>query len=152
MLYSLRTLVRSKCPTGFMLYCLVVLVFSLVMIYAVVPRYGRSNPIVYISICSLVGSVSVMAIKGFGVAVKLTLNGNNQFTHPSTYVFGIVVTVCILVQMNYFNKALDTFSTNVYVVRLHPSHISESPLTRLPRAGSTRCTTSASLPPRSSRP
>lgn len=85
------------------------------MIYAVSPRYGRSNPLVYISICSLVGSVSVMAIKGFGIAVKLTFAGKNQFSHPSTYVFGIVVVVCILVQMNYFNKALDTFSTNVYV-------------------------------------
>ncbi|KIK90849.1 hypothetical protein PAXRUDRAFT_831316 [Paxillus rubicundulus Ve08.2h10] len=98
---------------GFMLYCLTVFVFAVVMIFNVAPRYGRSNPLVYISICSLVGSVSVMAIKGFGVAVKLTLSGNNQFTHPSTYVFGIVVAGCILVQMNYFNKALDTFSTNV---------------------------------------
>ncbi|KAI9061633.1 DUF803-domain-containing protein [Trametes sanguinea] len=98
---------------GFMLYCFTVLVFSLVMIYGVVPKYGRTNPTVYISICSLVGSVSVMAIKGFGVAVKLTLAGHNQFTHPSTYVFGVTVVVCILVQMNYFNKALDTFSTNV---------------------------------------
>jgi len=98
------------------MYCFSVLVFTLVMIYIVAPRYGRQNPIVYISICSLVGSVSVMAIKGFGVAVKLTFGGHNQFTHPSTYVFGIFVVLCILVQMNYFNKALDTFSTNVYVV------------------------------------
>ncbi|KII91293.1 hypothetical protein PLICRDRAFT_51462 [Plicaturopsis crispa FD-325 SS-3] len=98
---------------GFLMYCLTVLVFSLVMIYAVAPRYGRSNPIVYISICSTVGSVSVMAIKGFGIAVKLTVSGKNQFTHPSTYVFGIVVVLCIVVQMNFFNKALDTFSTNV---------------------------------------
>jgi magnesium transporter len=95
------------------MYCFTVLVFSLIMIYAVAPRYGRSSPLVYISICSTVGSVSVMAIKGFGVAVKLTVSGNNQFSHPSTYVFGIVVVLCILVQMNYFNKALDTFSTNV---------------------------------------
>ncbi|KAH9835351.1 DUF803-domain-containing protein [Rhodofomes roseus] len=98
---------------GFLMYCFTVLVFSVVMIYAVVPKYGRSNPLVYISICSVVGSVSVMAIKGFGVAVKLTFAGNNQFTHVSTYVFGITVAGCILVQMNYFNKALDTFSTNV---------------------------------------
>jgi hypothetical protein len=101
--------------TGFLLYCFTVLVFTLVMIYAVAPKYGRSNPVVYISICSLVGSISVMAIKGFGVAVKLTFGGKNQFSHPSTYVFGIIVALCILVQMNYFNKALDTFSTNVYV-------------------------------------
>ncbi|KZT70391.1 DUF803-domain-containing protein [Daedalea quercina L-15889] len=98
---------------GFMMYCFTVLVFSVVMIWAVVPKYGRTNPLVYISICSLVGSVSVMAIKGFGVAVKLTFAGNNQFTHLSTYVFGVTVIGCILVQMNYFNKALDTFSTNV---------------------------------------
>ncbi|KAF8520940.1 DUF803-domain-containing protein [Hysterangium stoloniferum] len=98
---------------GFLMYCFTVLVFSLVMIYYVSPRYGSRNPMVYISICSLVGSISIMAIKGFGVALKLTLAGHNQLTHPSTYVFGIVVVVCILVQMNYFNKALDTFSTNV---------------------------------------
>lgn len=98
---------------GFLMYCFSVLVFTLVMIYIIAPRYGRQNPIVYISICSLVGSVSVMAIKGFGVAVKLTFGGHNQFSHPSTYVFGIFVVLCILVQMNYFNKALDTFSTNV---------------------------------------
>jgi hypothetical protein len=100
------------------MYCLCVIVFTLVMIYAIAPKYGRSNPLVYISICSLVGSVSIMAIKGFGIAVKLTLGGNNQFIYVSTYVFGIVVSVCIIIQMNYFNKALDTFSTNVYVCYL----------------------------------
>ncbi|KAL5498586.1 hypothetical protein ACEPAH_1940 [Sanghuangporus vaninii] len=98
---------------GFLLYVLTVLIFTLVMIYAVAPNYGRKNPLVYISICSFVGSVSVMSIKGFGVALKLTFGGNNQFTHPSTYVFAIIIVVCIMVQMNYFNKALDIFSTNV---------------------------------------
>ena len=103
-----------------MIYFFTVLVFCLVMIYGVVPRYGRSNPLVYISICSLAGSISIMAIKGFGIALKLTLSGNNQFTHPSTYVFAIVTATWIMVQMNYFNKALDTFSTNVYVTVLLP--------------------------------
>ncbi|KAG6811284.1 hypothetical protein H0H92_008197 [Tricholoma furcatifolium] len=98
---------------GFLLYCFTVLVFTLIMVYGVAPKYGRSNPLIYISICSLVGSVSVMAIKGFGIAVKLTFGGKNQLTHPDTYVLGMVVALCILVQMNYFNKALDTFSTNV---------------------------------------
>ncbi|KAF5389676.1 hypothetical protein D9757_006045 [Collybiopsis confluens] len=98
---------------GFLLYVFTVLVFSMIMIYVVSPRYGKSNPIVYISICSVVGSVSVMSIKGFGVAIKLTFEGKNQFTRPSTYVFAIVSVFCILVQMNYFNKALDTFSVNI---------------------------------------
>ena len=85
------------------------------MIYRIAPLYGKKNPMIYISICSTVGSISIMAIKGFGIALKLTLGGNNQFGYPSTYVFAIVVVVCILTQMNYFNKALSQFSTNMYV-------------------------------------
>lgn len=98
---------------GFLFYCAVVAAFAAVMIYRVAPTYGKRNPMIYLSICSTVGSISIMAIKGFGIAVKLTLGGNNQFTHPSTYVFAIVVVVCILTQMNYFNKALSQFSTNM---------------------------------------
>lgn len=83
------------------------------MIYKIAPKHGKKNPLVYISICSTVGSVSIMAVKAFGIALKLTFAGNNQFTHPSTYVFAIVVVWCILVQMNYFNKALSQFSTSL---------------------------------------
>lgn len=100
---------------GFLMYCLFVTVFSIFMVVRVVPTYGRRNPLVYLSICSLVGSISVMSVKAFGVALKLTLNGHNQLTHISTYCFAILVVFCILVQMNYFNRALDQFSTNVYV-------------------------------------
>lgn len=87
-----------------MAYCFFVAAFTLTMIYKIAPKYGSKSPIVYISICSLVGSISVMAIKGFGVALKLTLAGNNQLTHLPTYVFGLTVAGCIAVQMNYFNK------------------------------------------------
>jgi hypothetical protein len=83
------------------------------MIYKVSPAYGKKNALVYLSICSTVGSVSVMSVKAFGIALKLTVAGNNQFTHPSTYVFMIISAVCILTQMNYFNKALAHFPTNM---------------------------------------
>ncbi|KAF9885917.1 hypothetical protein FE257_012207 [Aspergillus nanangensis] len=104
----------GKCQTNrFLLYCLAVAVFSTVMIYRVAPVYGKRNPLIFISICSTVGSVSVMSVKAFGIAVKLTLGGNNQFTQASTYVFMIVTGFCILTQMNYFNKALNQFSTSI---------------------------------------
>ncbi|RLL97097.1 hypothetical protein CFD26_102582 [Aspergillus turcosus] len=98
---------------GFLIYCLAVAIFSTVMIYRVAPVYGKKNPLIFISICSTVGSVSVMSVKAFGIALKLTFNGNNQFTHASTYVFLIVTAFCILTQMNYFNKALNQFSTSI---------------------------------------
>ncbi|KAK7034597.1 hypothetical protein VNI00_012228 [Paramarasmius palmivorus] len=97
----------------FLLYLFVTLSYVSFAVYYLSPRYGSKNPTVYISICSLFGSVSVMAIKGFGVAIKLTFGGKNQFVYPSTYVFGLVSAGCILVQMAYLNKALDRFSVNV---------------------------------------
>ncbi|KAK0623211.1 magnesium transporter NIPA-domain-containing protein [Immersiella caudata] len=98
---------------GFLLYALFVCIFAGVMIYKIAPVHGKKNPLVYVSICSVVGSVSVMAVKAFGIALKLTFAGNNQFTHPSTYVFMIITTVSALTQMNYFNKALSQFPTNI---------------------------------------
>lgn len=110
---TIEELLHLALQPGFLFYCTVVSVFAVVMIYRIAPRYGKTNPMIYISICSTVGSVSIMAVKAFGIAVKLTIGGKNQFSHPSTYVFMIIVVVCILTQMNYFNKALSQFSTNM---------------------------------------
>ncbi|GAA5963148.1 hypothetical protein JCM8115_001035 [Rhodotorula mucilaginosa] len=98
---------------GFMAYCLFVLVFSLYMIYKVAPKYGATNPLVHISICSLVGSISVMAVKALGIALKLTFAGNNQLWRAGTWIFAITVAGCIATQMAHFNKALDLFPTTV---------------------------------------
>ncbi|KAK4218075.1 hypothetical protein QBC37DRAFT_16855 [Rhypophila decipiens] len=98
---------------GFLIYAFSVCAFAAFMIYRIAPVHGKKNPLIYLSICSTVGSVSVMAIKAFGIALKLTFAGNNQFSHPSTYVFLIITAVCILTQMNYFNKALSQFAANI---------------------------------------
>jgi drug/metabolite transporter (DMT)-like permease len=99
---------------AFFLYMLAVTVTSIYLIFWVGPKYGKENMLVYITICSLVGSISVMACKGFGIAIKLTFEpeGENQFTHISTYVLLFIVILCAVTQMNYFNKALGLFSTN----------------------------------------
>ncbi|KAG2185391.1 hypothetical protein INT44_002182 [Umbelopsis vinacea] len=110
---SVQELLSYMLQPGFIVYGVLVVIVTILMIWRAVPRWGRTKPIVYVTICSLVGSLSVMAIKAFGIAVRLTIGGTNQFTHPSTYFFMIMCIICILIQLNYFNKALDTFSTNV---------------------------------------
>ncbi|KAH8722832.1 magnesium transporter NIPA-domain-containing protein [Phaeosphaeriaceae sp. PMI808] len=115
----------------FLLYCVLVSIFSSYMIYKVSPLHGRSNPLVYISICSTVGSVSVMSVKAFAIAVKLTVAGDNQFTHMSTYVFLLVLVVTTLTQMNYLNKAMSEFSASL--------------VNALYYVGFTTCTLSASI-------
>ncbi len=86
---------------GFLFYCAFVAAFCTIMIYKVAPKHGRKNPLIYLSICSTSGSVSIMAIKAFGIALKMTFNGNNQFTHPSTYVF-IIMIVGHRVRLSYY--------------------------------------------------
>ena len=68
---------------------------------------------IYILICSLIGSLSVMACKGLSIALKLTISGNNQIWNPLAWFFVISVCVCIITQMNYLNKALDIFNTSL---------------------------------------
>ncbi len=92
-----------------MFYCFFCLVLCLYLIYGLGPKYGQRHSIIYIAICSLAGSVSVMAVKGFGAALKLTFAGNNQLWRAGTWIFAFTVGGCIAVQMNYFNKALSTF-------------------------------------------
>lgn len=95
------------------MYAATVAIFSFVMIYKIAPKHGKKNALIFLSICSTVGSISVMSVKAFGIALKLTIGGINQFSHPSTYVFLLLTIVCIMTQMNYFNKALATFPANL---------------------------------------
>ena len=103
---------------GFLLFSIVSAVYSVIMIYLICPRYGDKNPLYYLSICAMTGAVSVMALKAFGMAIKLTVAGSNQFLNFSTYLFGFVAIGCIVVQMNYFNKALSVFPQSMLVSKV----------------------------------
>lgn len=98
---------------AFLLYVALMVATTLVLITRFVPRYGQTYVIVYIGVCSIVGSLSVMSVKALGIALKLTFSGMNQLTYPQTWAFAMVVIICVIIQMNYLNKALDTFNTAV---------------------------------------
>ncbi|CAD5163617.1 probable magnesium transporter NIPA2 [Musa acuminata AAA Group] len=98
---------------GFIVYFCVVMILVVFLIVHLVPRYGQTNLVVYVGICSLMGSLTVMSVKAVGIALKLTLSGMNQFVYAQTWFFTVVVAICCLMQMNYLNKALDTFNTAV---------------------------------------
>jgi hypothetical protein len=59
----------------FIIYVVSVLLLSIFLAVQVVPRYGNTNILVYIAICALIGSLSVLGCKGFGLAIKETLQG-----------------------------------------------------------------------------
>jgi magnesium transporter len=98
---------------AFVLYAAAALGATCALIWRVPPDVQATNVLVYVGICSTVGSLSVMACKALGTALKLTAEGNNQLTHPQTYFFLAVVAASVITQMNYLNKALDLFNTAI---------------------------------------
>ena len=84
------------------------------MIKFVAPRYGNTHVFVYVFICSIIGSLSVMCCKAIGLAVRETLAGSHapSFWAPILLLVTALV-ICISVQMIYLQKALDVFQTAI---------------------------------------
>ncbi|XP_028797577.1 probable magnesium transporter NIPA4 isoform X1 [Neltuma alba] len=98
---------------AFLVYLCSVVVLVFILVFHFVPSCGHTNVLVYTGICSLSGSLSVMSVKALGTSLKLTFEGNNQLIYPETWFFMLIVAICVVTQMNYLNKALDTFNTAV---------------------------------------
>ncbi|KAI8884943.1 DUF803-domain-containing protein [Backusella circina FSU 941] len=97
---------------GFLVYAGLATAISAVLIFYCGPRWGKKNMLVYISVCSLIGSISVVFTQGLGAAIvhSITLK-DNQFTNWFIYlVLGIVV-VTLILEIVYLNKALNLFNT-----------------------------------------
>ncbi|KAL5012417.1 hypothetical protein ScPMuIL_010968 [Solemya velum] len=110
---NMEILLEKMKEPGFIVYASLVIVSSLVLIFYFAPRYGKKNVLIYIIICSILGSFTVMGCKGFGVAIKETAKGRNEFKNWLTWVLVLIILICILVQLNFLNKALDIFNTAV---------------------------------------
>ncbi|VDN89658.1 unnamed protein product [Brugia pahangi] len=98
---------------GFIFYVVAVILVSLVMIIYVAPRLGRSNILVYIFICSIIGSLSVLSVKGLGLAIKETIGGKQQLTNFLTWFWLVAVILCVSIQLIYLNKSLDMYNTSM---------------------------------------
>lgn len=69
--------------------------------------------LVYIGICSLLGSFSVSCVKGVGMVFREIFQGKNVWTLPLTYVLFISLVLSVSTQVNYLNKAIDIFNTSM---------------------------------------
>ncbi|KAG2396363.1 magnesium transporter [Vigna angularis] len=103
---------------AFLLYAALVITATFVLIFHFIPLYGQTHIMVYIGVCSLVGSLTVMSVKALGIAIKLTLSGMNQLIFPQTWAFTLVVTACVLTQMNYLNKDWDRQSPTQVITEI----------------------------------
>ncbi|CAI0438401.1 unnamed protein product [Linum tenue] len=84
---------------AFLMYVVVTVAAVLTLVLHFEPRSGQTNMLVYLGICSLMGSITVVSIKAIGIAIKLTIDGINQITYPQTWFF-------LMVALDTFNATL----------------------------------------------
>ncbi|XP_020645315.3 magnesium transporter NIPA3 isoform X1 [Pogona vitticeps] len=104
--------IKLKDPV-FIGFSAIIIVALLVLIFAVAPKLGQTNILVYISICSVIGAFSVSSVKGLGIAIKDMLQQRPVFRHPLVYILGMVLVLSVSTQIIYLNKSLDVFNTSL---------------------------------------
>ncbi|XP_074490610.1 magnesium transporter NIPA1 [Sebastes fasciatus] len=100
----------------FVLYALLVVVLLVILIVWVAPTHGSSNIMVYVAICSLLGSFTVPSSKGLGLVAPDVFGGGPRSSRALVLFLVLLGTlaVSILIQFFYINKALESFSSNVF--------------------------------------
>lgn len=111
---DLDVLIEKAMDTTFIVYVLIVIAIACFIAFYLGPKAGHKNVVVYIILCSAIGSLTVMSCKALGLAIRDQISGrSNDFGMGLPYVLMLVSSVFIAIQMNYLNKALDIFSTSI---------------------------------------
>ncbi|KAJ3245277.1 hypothetical protein HDU78_009640 [Chytriomyces hyalinus] len=100
---------------GFMSYLVAnVTVLSYMILYAA-RKWGETSPMIYITICSLLGSLVVVVLQVIGSAVVYSAEHpeDSQLKDWTFYLLIVFVCCCGVTQINYLNKALNIFSTAI---------------------------------------
>ncbi|KAK3848655.1 MAG: magnesium transporter NIPA-domain-containing protein [Linnemannia gamsii] len=97
---------------GFLVWMALIIIASSVLIIKAGPRWGKEHMMIYIGVCSLIGSLSVVATQGLGAAIVHNIStGEAQFDNWFIYFVIVFMVVTLLTEINYLNKALNLFNT-----------------------------------------
>ncbi|XP_012712284.2 magnesium transporter NIPA2 [Fundulus heteroclitus] len=110
---SLSAMAEKLKDPGFIVFAVSVVGSSLVLIFAVAPRFGQKNVLVYILICSVIGSLSVSCVKGLGIGIKELFSGTAVLKDPLFWALLVCLVICVSIQISYLNKALDIYNTSI---------------------------------------
>ncbi|KAI9878360.1 MAG: hypothetical protein M1830_001141 [Pleopsidium flavum] len=95
---------------GFLSYAGVIVIASAFIALWAGPRYGKQSMLVYLSVCSLIGGLSVVATQGLGAAIVAQAGGTPQFNQWFLYLLLVFVVATLVTEIIYLNKALNIFN------------------------------------------
>lgn len=103
---TIQDMKRLVVAPGFLSYAGVVIVACLFIALWAGPRYGKRSMLVYLSICSLIGGLSVVCTQGLGAAIVTQISGTPQFNQWFLYVVLVFVIATLLTEIVYLNVSL----------------------------------------------
>ncbi|KAL8899269.1 MAG: hypothetical protein Q9207_006280 [Kuettlingeria erythrocarpa] len=109
---NIQEMQRFVIAPGFLSFAGVIIAACVFIALWAGPRYGKKSMLVYLSICSLIGGLSVVATQGLGSAVVAQIKGGEgpQFKQWFLYVLFVFVIVTLITEIIYLNKALNIFN------------------------------------------
>lgn len=91
---------------GFLSYAGVVIIGCVFVALWAGPRYGKKSMLVYLTICSLIGGLSVVATQGLGAAIVTQAGGTPQFNQWFLYVLLVFVVSTLVTEIIYLNVSV----------------------------------------------
>jgi drug/metabolite transporter (DMT)-like permease len=88
---------------GFLSYAGVIVVGSVITAFWAGPKWGNKNMLVYISVCSWVGGLSVVATQGLGAGILAWIRGKPQYKEWFFWVLLVFIIITLLTEIVYLN-------------------------------------------------
>ena len=88
---------------GFLVYAGIVILGCAIVAIWVAPKYGKKSMMVYLTVCSLIGGLSVICIQGIGAAILAQSRGEAQFNLWFLYIIIVFVIVTLVTEIIYLN-------------------------------------------------
>ncbi|EKD04760.1 hypothetical protein A1Q2_00990 [Trichosporon asahii var. asahii CBS 8904] len=92
---------------GFLTWAGICIAISIFIVVWVAPRYGKKHMLPYISVCSLIGGISVSCTQGLGAAIITSISPGSRTGSSGSSSSDP--------RINYLNKALELFNTSMVV-------------------------------------
>lgn len=95
---TIKEFMKYFVSPGFLTWTGICIVASLVIVFYVAPRWGKKTMMPYISVCSLIGGISVSCTQGLGSAIITSIQGDIQVKHWFFWFLLVFVVITLLVE------------------------------------------------------